>query len=111
MSQIKLTDPSTKEEYTLEFNRRTVRVMEQQGFKITEVQDKPMTMLPELFVGAFAMHHPFMKSKEINAIYDEIVDKEGFIEALVNLYSEPIEALMAEPDKIKGKNVTWSLNK
>ena len=42
-------------DYTLEFNRRTVRQMEANGFVVNT--DKPMTMVLDLFHGAFAMHH------------------------------------------------------
>lgn len=35
------------QEYTLEFTRRTVAEMEQSGFKISDITEKPVSVLPE----------------------------------------------------------------
>ncbi len=36
-------------EYTLEFTRRTVKQMEDEGFVAQDIDRKPMTLLPALF--------------------------------------------------------------
>ena len=38
-------------EYTLEFTRRTVKQMEDEGFVAQDIDRKPMTLLPALFAG------------------------------------------------------------
>ena len=53
-------------DYTLEFNRRTVRQMEANGFVVNT--DKPMTMVLDLFHGAFAMHHRNIQRDKTEAI-------------------------------------------
>ena len=48
-------------DYTLEYTRRSIEKMEQRGFKLSEVTDKPVSTLPLLFAGAFLAHHPSEK--------------------------------------------------
>ena len=48
-------------EYTLEYTRRTVKQMEDEGFVAREIDSKPMTLLPALFAGAFKAHHRFVR--------------------------------------------------
>ena len=47
-------------EYTLEYNRRTVAEMEKKGFVASEITEKPMSTLPALFAGAFLANHRFV---------------------------------------------------
>ena len=83
-------------EYTLEFTRRTVKQMEDEGFVAQEIDSRPMTLLPALFAGAFKAHHRFVK--------------QDLIGKLAEMYNEPIIALMEEPDNKAGKNVEWTTN-
>lgn len=92
--------------YTLEFTRKTIQTMEKNGFLISEITEKPMSTLPVLFAGAFLAHHRNVKSETIDDIFAALSDKEGFIEKLAEMYSEPIEALM---DDFEG-NLTWEAN-
>lgn len=93
-------------EYTLEFTRRTVELMEKQGFVVSDVGDKPMSTLPTLFAGAFLAHHRFTKREIIDAMFAKIKNKEAFIGKLAEMYSEPLEAMMDEPEESEG-NLTW----
>ena len=93
-------------EYTLEFTRKSIEQMERQGFDIGEIRDKPMTTLPGLFAGAFLAHHRFVKKDVIDAIFTKITNKQEFLSKLAEMYSEPLEALMDEPEESEG-NATW----
>ena len=97
-------------EYTLEFTRRTVRQMEEEGFIAQDIDKKPMTLLPQLFAGAFKAHHRFVKQSVIDEIYDAMPSKEKLIGKLAEMYNEPITTLMDEPDKKSTKNVNWEAN-
>lgn len=92
--------------YTLEFTRRTVRQMEDAGFIASDVAEKPMQIL-RLFSGAFLAHHRSVKSDVIEEIYAALPNKDALITALIDMYNEPIEALMDEPDEESG-NVEWT---
>lgn len=104
---IKLTDKEGKE-YVLEFSRKTVEDMEREGFVITDIQSKPLTMLPKLFAGAFKKNHRFADKKVIKEMLDNIVNKEEFIEKLSEMYSDPILTLFDEPEENMEGNIHWT---
>ena len=52
-------------EYCLEYTRKSVEQMERAGFKASEINDKPMTVLPTLFAGSFIANHRFTKQEVI----------------------------------------------
>lgn len=93
-------------DYTLEFTRRTIRQMEDEGFVARNIDDRPMTLLPALFAGAFKAHHRFVKQETIDAIYANMPNKDKLIEKLAEMYNEPIMSLMEEPADT-AKNVDW----
>ena len=96
-------------DYTLGFSKNTVRQMESHGFVANKIDDIPATVIPDLFAGAFLLHHKFVKPEVIDAIYKQLPDKPALIKALGEMYSEPIEGLMAEPENPK-ENVSWTAN-
>lgn len=96
-------------DYTLEYTRRTIKQMEDEGFVARDIDDKPMTLLPALFSGAFKAHHRFTKQAEIDEIYAHMPNKDKLIERLAEMYNEPIMSLMEEPEDT-AKNVEWMTN-
>ena len=104
--QIKLKHEN--KEYTLEFNRKSVETMEKQGFSLSEISDKPMSVLPNLFASAFLMHHKFEKREVIDKIFNGVRNREALFSTLVDMYNEPIVALMSEPTDDEG-NVEWTV--
>ena len=108
--QLKITDPISGQEYTLEFNRASVIRAVDRGFDPAKLEDgniKTMLMLPELFNCAFDMHHGKMADKETDAIYEMIPNKEELISALAELFAEPINTLLEDPKGAKSKNFKW----
>lgn len=93
-------------EYTLEFTRKSVKTMENGGFNLSELDSKPMTVLPTLFAGAFLAHHKYVKEEVIDEIYAHMPNKKDLVEKLAEMYNEPIEALVSEPVDSE-KNVEW----
>ena len=93
-------------DYTLEYTRRTIKQMEDEGFVARNIDDKPMTLLPALFAGAFKARHRFVKQDVIDEIYAHMPNKDKLIEKLAEMYNEPIMSLMEEPDDA-AKNVDW----
>ena len=110
MSKINLTHGKT--EYCLEFNRQSVKVMEANEFKINELQDKPGTMIPMLFEGAFIKNHSGkngVKRKVMDEIFDSISDKSALLEALMEMYVETMSVL-SDSTESEG-NVSWAMVK
>lgn len=94
-------------EYCLEFTRKSVEQMERNGFIASNIQEKPMTVLPALFAGAFLANHRFVKKEVIDDIFSKMTNKTELIGKLSEMYNEPIMALVDEPNDTEG-NVNWT---
>ena len=94
-------------EYILEYTRRSVEQMEKSGFIASDIQDKPMTVLPALFRGAFLANHRFVKTDIIDEIFSKMTNKADLIGKLSEMYNEPIMALVDDPEESEG-NVDWT---
>lgn len=94
-------------DYVLEFTRKSVQQMERNGFVAAEVETRPMTTLPQLFAGAFLAHHRFVKKEVIEEIYSKLTNKGELVGKLAEMYSEPINALLDDPEEKSG-NVDWT---
>ena len=94
-------------EYVLEYTRKSVEVMEKKGFVASDIETKPVTVLPALFAGAFLANHRFVKQDVIDAIYAKLTNKSELISKLAEMYNEPIMALVDEPEESEG-NVDWT---
>lgn len=105
----KITLNYNDKDYTLEYNRQSVRMMESQGFVLEEISTKPVTMIPMMFYGAFMKNHRGMKRAFVDEIYDEIVDKSGLINALMEMYAETLSTLTDE-NEVEG-NAIWAVVK
>lgn len=103
-----LTITDGNKTYTLEFTRTTVSTLERQGFVAEDVVKKPATLLPTLFAGAFMANHRGVKREKIEEIYSRLTDKTGLIQKLIEMYNEPIAALMDDPAEGKEGNLTWT---
>lgn len=110
MKQITITD-SLGNKYKLEYNRKSVEILEKQGFSIDKIADKPVTMLPILFHGAFLMHHKKVSTELVEQLLSNIKDKSDLINTLAKMYNEPIEAMLDDPDEESEGNVTWEVSK
>ena len=106
--QLTINDPVSGVTYTLEFTRKTIELMEKNGFVAADMERKPMTLLPALFAGAFLAHHRFVKRDVIDAIYAKLNHKDELIGALVEMYNEPLMALLDEPERENDEgNLSW----
>ena len=110
MSKINLTYGKT--EYTLEYSRQSVKTMENQGFVLEELTTKPANMIPLLFAGAFIKNHSGkggVKRKVVDEIFDNIENKTGLLEVLMEMYAETLSSL-TEDNQGEG-NVSWAIVK
>ena len=94
-------------EYCLEYTRKSVEIMEKNGFVASDIKDKPMTTLPALFAGAFLAHHRFVKQEVIDEIFSKMTNKSDLIGKLAEMYNEPILTLIDEPKETEG-NLDWT---
>ena len=96
-------------EYCLEYTRKSVEAMERKGFVVSDIENKPVTVLPALFAGAFLANHRFEKQEVIDEIYAKMTNKSELIGKLAEMYNEPIAALIDEPEESAG-NVDWTVS-
>ena len=94
-------------EYVLEYTRRSVEAMEKKGFVASDIETKPVTVLPALFAGAFLANHRYVRAEVIDEIYSKMTNKQELIGKLAEMYNEPIMALVDEPDESEG-NLDWT---
>lgn len=106
--QLIINDPVSGVTYTLEYTRKTVEMMEKSGFVAADMDRKPMTMLPALFAGAFLAHHRFVKRDVIDGIFARMNHKDELMNALAEMYNEPLMTLLDEPEQGDDEgNLSW----
>lgn len=104
-------------DYLLEFNRTTAKQIEDQGFVLDQLTDKPATMIPLLVYGAFMKNNRGIKRQLVDEIYDNLIGKvgkdgeEGFINILGEMYAETVNTLMDDAPVDEGNAATWSVTK
>lgn len=95
-------------EYTLEFTRSTVKRMEDAGFVLSEVRERPVTNLPLLFQGSFLAHHTYALRQKglVDKIFENIPDKQALMFKLIEMYGDSVDSLFDEPEPSE-KNAQW----
>ena len=95
-----IKDKKNNREYTLEFDRDSVRFAENRGFKLEDVDEYVMTKVPEFFWYAFRMHHKSVALNQAEEILKEIGGlNEAIAKRLVELYVQTYNALGSEETK------------
>lgn len=105
------------QDYVLEYSRNAVKQMEQQGFVLDQISEKPMTMVPLLVYGAFIKNNKGVKRNLVDEIYENIADKigndgeNGFIQTLLEMYAETVNALTDNAPADEGNLAVWKVTK
>ena len=97
-------------EYTLEYNRAVVILMERQGFNINELDSKAVLNTSLLVRYAFFLHHRKLAEDKIFEIYDSITNRDGFVEKLIDMCSDTYVSILNDPEDNGGEtegNATW----
>lgn len=105
---IVITDNETNKVYTLQFNRDAIRYAEENGFSIKDlelIEEKPMTLLPDLFHYAFYTNHKEMTKEQTDDILFNKIGglNEKLIARLCELYTEPYMTLMGDKNSKNSK--------
>lgn len=113
INPIRITDTDTGKVYELDFNRESVRFVEQQGFKIEETFDYPNVNIPKLFYYAFRANHKNVSLQQTQAILDKMGGiTEDIALRLIDLYRQATLAnnvLQDKEDLAKNSHVTVEL--
>lgn len=98
------------EKYTLEYNRMSVKLLEQSGFVLEEFLVKPMSNIELAFSGAFLKNHSKVSQTVIDEIYSKTENKKGIITCLQKMITECYDSLLDEPEKESDEgNATWEI--
>lgn len=103
-----IRDIETGTEYTLEFNRDSVRFAESRGFDLSDLSKFPMTKVYELFFYAFRMHHKNISREKTDNIIDEEWGgigglPDGLLERLALLFTQPFNSMKTEDERKNSK--------
>jgi len=100
-------DTKENRDYTLEFSRDSIKFAEGRGFRIADVDNYPMTKVPEFFWYAFRMHHPSVSLAKAEELLDRMGGMtEALAQRLGELWAVPFNALASEQDDGEVKNAT-----
>ena len=89
-----LHDNENEREYTLEFNRESIKFAESRGFKLQDVDDFPMSKVPEFFWYAFRMHHPSVSLNQAEKMLEKLGGlNEPLAKRLGELWAVPFQTL------------------
>lgn len=105
-----IRDKENNKEYTLEFSRETVKFAEQRGFRLVDVDNFPMTKMPEFFWLAFRMHHQSVSLNQAEKLLDRIGGmSQAMAVRLGELYAAPFDYLTPDEDEVKNSGVEVEL--
>lgn len=106
-----------KKEYVLEYSRTTAAQIEEQGFVLDQIAEKPVKMIPLLIYGAFLKHNRGIKRSLVDEIYENLVNKggdeetQGFIAVLAEMYAETVQTLTDSKPVDEGNRAVWTVTK
>mgnify|MGYP002515064676 CR=1 FL=1 len=106
-----------KKNYDLEFSRTTAGQIEDMGFVLEQLSEKPNKMIPLLFYGAFLKHNRGISRKLVDEIFDNLVNKSGddgesgIIGVLAEMYAETVSTLTDDNSVDEGNAAVWKVTK
>ena len=113
----KITISYQKKNYELEYSRTTAGQIEDMGFVLEQLTEKPLKMIPMLFYGAFLKHNRGISRKLVDEIFDNLVNKtgedgeNGIIGVLAEMYAETVQTLTDNKSEDEGNAAVWKVTK
>ena len=113
----KITISYQKKNYDLEYSRTTAGQIEDMGFVLEQISEKPNKMIPLLFYGAFLKHNRGIKPQQTNEIWDNLVNKSGedgdngIVGVLAEMYAETVNTLTESKAEDEGNAAVWKVTK
>lgn len=104
-TKINLTYKNDK--YTLEYNRMSIKMLENSGFVLDEFLKKPMNNIELAFSAAFIKNHKSVQQNTIDDIYKQCKNKNSLITTLSQMIQETYDSLLE--DGTDEGNVEWEV--
>lgn len=96
------------EKYILEYNRKSIELLEGRGFSVEDMFKKPMTMLPLAFEGLFYKNHKRVKREFVDECYDCFENKEKLAGVIADMLTETYDTLTSDNED-SSKNIEWKI--
>lgn len=96
-------------DYTLEYDRKAIELMEANGLQMDAVRSKPASMISILWQGAFLKNHRKETPAKIQQIYDNIKNKSDLNAALSEMVFETYTVLLGDGED-DSKNIDWKMS-
>ena len=96
-------------DYTLEYSRMTIKMIESEGFEMESFSKQPMTMIDLVFRGAFYKNHRKVSQNTIEEIYAHCKDKEQLLNEITKMINECYSSLMEDPKETDEGNAVWEV--
>ena len=97
--------------YTLEYDRKAIEIMEANGLEIDAIKSKPASTISILWQGAFLKNHKKEKSEKIQEIYDNMGNKSELNAYLSEMAVETYTSLLGDDeDRDNSKNIDWKMS-
>lgn len=96
--------------YTLEYDRKSVEMMEANGLELELVRSKPASMVSILWQGAFFKNHKKEKTARIEEIYNNISNKSDLHTALCEMIYETYTVLLGDNEEDDSKKIEWKMS-
>lgn len=98
-------------DYTLEYDRKAIKIMEANGLEIKKIEDQPFSMTEILWQGAFLKNHKHEKPETIQKIYEKIKDKSDLNAGLISMLSETYTSIMGDSEEDdETKKIEWKMS-
>ena len=111
VNPIIIHDHENDRDYTIEFDRDSIKFAEQRGFKIRDVDDYPMTKLPEFLWYGLRMHHKNVSLNQAEKLLDRMGGmSEAMGRRMAELWTAPYDALNPDDGDEKNLSVTVEIN-
>ena len=95
--------------YTLEYDRKSIKYMEANGFSIMEAQKKIISSIDIMWEGAFYKNHKNEKKSHIEEMYKYLENKEELNDALMEMIRETYEFEASGGNVDDSKKVEWKM--
>lgn len=97
-------------DYTLEYDRASIRYMENNGLDMGAISSRPATMMSILWQGAFLKNHKKETPDKIQRMYEGLKNKSDLNAALIEMVSETYTALYGDSEEDDSKNIEWKMS-
>lgn len=106
-----ITYPYEGKEYTLEFTADAIKTMVRRGFRVEDIEEKSIIVIPELFYGAFLAHHSNVKTEKLDEMWKKEKHKKKLIPVLIDMFTSTYTAYLGVGDDEDDEgNADWTPN-